>query len=202
MSKRLRVPATRSVLLQLRKHRKVLSNAAELLERKRRVLAKEALILLPQWRELRQEAYSRLGDAYASYSITRMRSTAKELHQIVGGIEPIVSFELQREVLAGVPIYQVTTKVAPLRPYFGLLGSTAELDRSVRSLGNAAERLVQLAAIESSLRSLAAALRKTSRQVRVLRDRAIPVHDATIREIEDILDEQERTYLFQLKRIR
>lgn len=202
MPERLKVPPTRSVLIQLRRRRETLLAAADLLERKRRVLAQKTLELLPRWEELQRQAHRELAGAYRSLRVTRMRSTSGELRQITRRIPPMISGQLQRQVMAGVPTYQISTERQPLRPRFGLLGNPAELDHTITSLRDAAERLAHLAAIGATLRSLAQSLQKTNRQVRVLSDHMIPLHEVTIREIEDILDEQERAYLFQLKRIR
>lgn len=202
MAERLRVPATRSVLLRLRKNRRTLLGAVDLLERKRRVLAQRAFELLPEWQRRHHEAFAALTAAYDSFSRTRMRSTVDELRQIVAGMSPMVSVRIRTQPLAGVPTYQVVAETAPLRPRFGLLGSTAELDRTIVSMRDAAGLLARLAEAEATLRSLSRALEKTSRQVRILRDRVIPLHEATIRQIEDSLDEHERSYLFQIKRIR
>ena len=202
MTQRLRVPPTRSVLIRLRKHRQTLLGAAELLERKRRILAQKTFELLPQWEQLQREAYGQLAGGYRSFTVTRMRSTAEELRQIIGGMPPMISVRLGHQAMAGVRTYQVSTKPEPLRPRFGLLGSTAELDRTIIALRDATDLLARLAGVQATLRSLAQSLQKTNRQVRVLNDRVIPMHEATIRDIEDILDEQERAYLFQIKRIR
>lgn len=202
MSGRLRVPPTRSMLLQLRRRRLGLLNAADLLERKRQILAQKAFELLPVWQELHSQTHGQLSAAYRSFVVTRMRSTREELRSVIGGIRPLVTAQLRRLPLSGVPTFQITTTLEPLRPRFGLLGSTAELDRSIVLLQRATEMLARLAAVESSLRLLARGLIKTNRQVRILRDRLIPLYESTIRFIEDTLEEQERDYLFQLKRIR
>jgi V/A-type H+-transporting ATPase subunit D len=198
----LRVPATRSVLLRLRRHHRVLAQAAELLEHKRRILAQKAFELLPRWEELHAQAHARLAAAFRSFTVTRMRGTAAELRQIVGGMPPLLTIEVRREVLSGVPTFQVSTAAVPLRPRFGLLGSTAELENTIGLLRDATAELARLAALRTTLRSLAHALRKTARQVHILRDRLLPTYQATIRSIEDTLDEQERDYLFQLKHVR
>ena len=80
--------------------------------------------------------------------------------------------------------------------------TAAELDRTIVLLRDATESLARLAAVAATLRSLVRSLRKTNRQVRTLSDRLIPLYEATIRSIAESLDEQERSYLFQLKRLR
>ncbi len=202
MPDRLRVPPTRSVLLSLRRRRETLVGAAELLERKRRVLAQKAFELLPQWEKLHGQAYSQLEDAYGSFTITDLRSTASERRHVVGGMEPMISIDIHRRAIAGVRTVEVIPETIPLRPRFGLLGSTAELDRTIVALRDATAGLARLAGVQATLHSLTRALSKTNRQVRMLRDRLIPLYDATIHNIEETLDEQERGYLFQLKRIR
>jgi V/A-type H+-transporting ATPase subunit D len=151
---RLRVPPTRSALLKLRKRRAVLTAAAGLLERKRRVLAQEALELLPRWERLRRQADSELERACRSFVVTRMGSTAADLRQLVGGMSPLVSAGVTRRSLAGVPLFAARPHALPLRPRFGLLGSTAELDRTIALLVEATRLLVELAACETSLRIL------------------------------------------------
>jgi V/A-type H+-transporting ATPase subunit D len=198
----LRVPPTRSALLGLQRRRATLQVACALLERKRQVLAQKVVELLPRWEKLRQQTYPQLAAAYRSFAVTRMRSTAEELRQLAGGVSPLLRAELLRQVLSGVPTFTASAEAEPLRPRFGLLGSTAELDRTIVLLRDAAAALARLAALEATLRSLARTLEKTNRQVRTLRDRLLPHYDATIRHIVDTLEEQERSYLFQLKRLR
>lgn len=198
----LRVAPTRLTLLRLQRRHKTLVSAEALLERKRQVLGQRLAELVPRWRAHRAEAYRMLAAAYQSFGLTRMRSTSSELHQLVGGMAAMVTVAWRRRVVSGVPTFEAAGEAAPLRPRFGLLGTTAELDRTIALLRDATASLAELAALEASLRSLAEALEKTNRQVRTLRDWLIPVHDATIRWIADTLEEQERGYLFQLKRLK
>lgn len=188
--------------MSLRRRRETLFGAAELLERKRRVLAQKTFALLSKWEQLHDHAYTQLGDAYRSFTITDLRSTASERRHAVGGMEPMISLSVERHAIAGVRTFEVIPDVKPLRPRFGLLGSTAELDRTIVALRDATAALARLAGMQATLRALSRALSKTNRQVRMLRDRLIPLYDATIHNIEETLDEQERGYLFQLKRIR
>jgi V/A-type H+-transporting ATPase subunit D len=198
----LRVPPTRSALLQLQRRRGTLLSACDLLERKRQVLAQKVVELLPQWEELRRQAYPQLAEAFRSFAVTRLRCTAGELRQLVDGMPPLLAVELRGQPLSGVPTFTLTAEPVPLRPRFGLLGSTAELDRTIELLRDATATLARFAALQATVRSLAWALNKTNRQVRTLRDRLLPLYDATIRFITETLEEQERNYLFQLKRIR
>jgi V/A-type H+-transporting ATPase subunit D len=198
----LHVPPTRSSLLRLRLQRVTLLGACALLERKRQILAQKAMELFPRWEELRTLAYPTLSQAYQSFAVTRMRSTAAQLRQLVGAMAPLATIQVQSQMLSGVPIFRVEAQPEPLRPRFGLLGSTAELDRSILLMRDAVVAMARLAEVESTLRSLALSLHKVNRQVRTLRDNLLPRYDATIRWITDMLEEQERNYLFQLKRIR
>jgi H(+)-transporting ATP synthase subunit D len=197
----LRLAPTRLTLLRLQRRHKTLVSADALLERKRQVLGQMLAALMPRWRARRAEAYGMLATAYQSFGLTRMRSSGSELRQVVGGMAPMVTVAWRRRIISGVSTFEAACEAAPLRPRFGLLGTTAELDRTVALLRDAIASLAELAALETSLRSLAGALEKTNRQVRTLRDWLIPVHEATIRWIADTLEEQERGYLFQLKRL-
>lgn len=202
MSSHLRVPPTRLALLRLRRRHRTLVGACELLERKRRVLAQRLTELAPRWHVQRTQAYEALGAAYRSFGSTRMRSTASELRQVVGGTPALVTVAWRQRVVSGVRAFEEACEVATVRPRFGLLGTTAELDRTIALFSDVVSALAALAAIETTARSLVGALEKTNRQVRTLRDRLIPAHETTIRWITETLDEQERGYLFQIKRLR
>lgn len=202
MSAHLPVPPTRLALLRLRRRHRTLVGACELLERKRRVLAQRLTELAPRWHAQRTQAYEALGAAYRSFGFTRMHSTASELRQVVGGMPALVTVAWRQRVVSGVRAFEEACEVAPVRPRFGLLGTTAELDRTIALFSDAVSALAALAAIEATVRSLVGALEKTNRQVRTLRDRLIPRHEATIRWITETLDELERGYLFQIKRLR
>jgi len=201
MSAPMRVPPTRLALLRLRRRHRTLVGACELLERKRRVLAQRLSELAPRWHLQRTQAYEVLGAAYRSFGSTRMRSTASELRQVVGGMPALVTVAWRQRVVSGVRAFEEACEVAPIRPRFGLLGTTAELDRTIALFSDVVSALAALAAIETTARSLVGALEKTNRQVRTLRDRLIPAHETTIRWITETLDEQERGYLFQIKRL-
>jgi V/A-type H+-transporting ATPase subunit D len=164
-------------------------------------LAQKALELVPFWEAVHQQAFSLLAQAYQSFAATRMRSNWADLRSLVGGMPTMLTVRVQRRVLSGVSTFQVDTQPTAMRPRFGLLGSSAELDRTIMLLRDAADALARLAGLNATLRSLARVLRKTIRQVRVLRDRLIPTYRATIQSTQETLDEQERDYLFQLKRI-
>lgn len=201
MTGRLGVPPTRTVLLRLKRRRQMLTGAVDLLERKQRVLAQKIYEMLPVWEEEHRTGYARLLAAYDSFVLTDLRSTAAERRYVVGGMEALVSVRTERSVIAGVAAIDAAAEVVALRPRFGFLGSTSELDRTMVSLRDATAGLVRLAGLQATLQQLARALGKTNRQVGMLRNRVIPLHDAAIRNVEEVLDEQERSYLFQLKRL-
>jgi V/A-type H+-transporting ATPase subunit D len=62
--------------------------------------------------------------------------------------------------------------------------------------------LIELAELEISFQRLAVELRKTQKRVNALQNLLIPQYQATLRYMEDGLDEREREALFQLKRVR
>ena len=88
MARRLRVPPTKSKLLELRRHVAFLEAGYELLERKRELLTRLVYERLDQYRELRSKTRATLEDAYRWLGVTHLRTGSRALEQIVLGLPP------------------------------------------------------------------------------------------------------------------
>ncbi|MGA8204802.1 MAG: V-type ATP synthase subunit D [Woeseiaceae bacterium] len=201
MARRLRVPPTKSKLLELRRHVAFLEAGYELLERKRELLTRLVYERLDQYRELRAKTRTTLEDAYRWLGVTHLRTGSRALEQIVLGLPPALEVDILPRSSLGVEYPSVTAKALQVAPV-SLMWADMTLDETRRRLVTLALVLAQLGQAEMALRRLLAEQRKTQKRVNALRYNVIPRYRATLHFIASVLEEEERNTQFQIKVLR
>lgn len=201
MRSRLKVRATKSTLLSLRRQAVALQHGHDLLERKRELLTRLVHQRLQKYRELRLTVKGALQGAYHWLSVAHMRMGSTQLRQAVLGLPPAVSVYILPRSSIGVEYPTVVVKSVPLQPV-GLMWTDASFDEARQRMTDIAVLLAQLGEAETALWRLLTEQRKTQKRVNALRYNVIPRYQTTIRHIESALSEEERDTLFQLKVMR
>ncbi len=198
MARLLKVPPTKSTLLELRRQLTFLEAGYELLERKRELLTRLVYERLAQYREIRKDARVVLQDAYRWLGVTHLRMGSRMLEQVGLGLPPALSVRVLPRSSLGVEYPAVTTQELPLGPV-SLLWTDMTFDQTRLRMVKLAHVLANLGEAETALRRLLAEQRKTQKRVNALRYNVIPRYRATLRFITAALDEEERNTLFQIK---
>lgn len=198
MTQRVRVPPTKSALLNLKRQVTFLQQGHDLLERKRELLTRLVHEHLIHYRQLRRQARAALNGAYSWLSITHMRMSSRQLRQAALGVNQSLSVKILPRSNLGVEYPSVTAKRLPLQP-IGLLWTDASLDETRAKLAELVVVLARLGEAETSLRRMLAEQRKTQKRVNALKYNVIPRYQTTIRYIQSVLEEEERNTLFQIK---
>ena len=198
---RINVPPTKNTLLSLKRQVKFLEDGHSLLERKRELLTRLVFQRIGEYRAQRAQAESALKDAYHWLGISFMRMGSRALHQAALGIEPSIKIDIIPKHSLGVEYPAIRAERLPLRPV-GLLGTDASLDETRRSRTEAALQLARLGEAEMALGRLMAEQRKAQKRVNALKYNIIPRYRETIHYIESVLEEEERSVLYQIKLLR
>jgi V/A-type H+-transporting ATPase subunit D len=201
MAKRLKIPPTKSALLGLRRQVDFLDQGHRLLERKKELLTRLVYQRLNQYRSLRGEARRALSGAYRWLGVTTLRMNTHDLRQVALGLEPAITVEIIPRRSLGVEYPSVTAEVLPLQPV-GLMNTDPSLDETRARLAQAAVLLARLGESETALWRLLEEQRKTQKRVNALKYNIIPRYRETIRYIQSVLEEEERSTLFVIKRLR
>ena len=201
MTQRLKIPPTKSALLALRRQVNFLQQGYALLERKRELLTRLVSEQLRHYRTLRVEARRSLEEAYRWLGVTHMRMGSRQLHQAALGLGPALQVTILPRSSLGVEYPAVTAELLPLQP-MGLMWTDASFDETRRRLAQLAMVLANLGEAETALRRMLAEQRKTQKRVNALKYNVIPRYQATIRFIQNSLEEEERNTLFQIKVLR
>lgn len=201
MAKRLKIPPTKSALLGLRRQVDFLDQGHRLLERKKELLTRLVYQRLNQYRSLRGEARRALLEAYRWLGVTTLRMNTHDLRQVALGLEPAITVEIIPRRSLGVEYPSVTAEQLPLQPV-GLMNTDPSLDETRARLAQAAVLLARLGESETALWRLLEEQRKTQKRVNALKYNIIPRYRETIRYIQSVLEEEERSTLFVIKRLR
>ena len=201
MAKRLKIPPTKSALLGLRRQVDFLEQGHRLLERKKELLTRLVYQRLGQYRSLRGEARRALSAAYRWLGVTTLRMNTHDLRQVALGLEPAITVEIIPRRSLGVEYPSVTAEELPLQPV-GLMNTDPSLDETRARLAQAAVLLARLGEAETALWRLLEEQRKTQKRVNALKYNIIPRYRETIRYIQSVLEEEERSTLFVIKRLR
>jgi V/A-type H+-transporting ATPase subunit D len=198
MARRLQLPPTRSTLLEVRRQLNFLEQGYRLLDRKRELLTRLMYDRLGSYRELRKQVDSQLRDAYKWLAITQMRMGSRQLHQAGVGLSASMQVHILPRSSLGVQYPSVTVRRLALQPV-SLLWSDSSFDEARLRMAELALSLAKLGESEMALRRVMQEQRKTQKRVNALRYNVIPSYRETIRNIENVLEEEERNALFQNK---
>jgi V/A-type H+-transporting ATPase subunit D len=202
MSKlRLRVPPTKSALLNLRKQVRFLRDGHALLERKRELLTRLVYEHIGEYQRLRSEAMARLKEAYHWLGIAQLRMGSRAIRQATLGAAASLEVQVLPRSSLGVQYPSVKSEVLPPTP-MGLLGTDPSFDEARRAFAEASAKLAHLAEVEMTLYRLISEQRKAQKRVNALKYNIIPGYEEAIHRIGDALEEEERATLFQIKRLR
>ena len=201
MKDRLKIPPTKSALLNLRRQTTFLVQGHAMLERKRELLTRLVYERLDQYRRLRTEVHAALQDAYRWLALAQMRMGSQMLRQSAIGLKPALQLSILPRSSIGVEYPAVSVEAVPLQPV-GLMWTDASFDQARGKLARAALLLARLGEAETALWRLLAEQRKTQKRVNALKYNVIPRYRATIHYIQSALEEEERNTLFQIKVLR
>ncbi|MFK5987013.1 MAG: V-type ATP synthase subunit D [Pseudomonadota bacterium] len=194
----LKVPPTKSSLLDLKKQMLLLTQGYELLERKREILTRLVYERLTVYRQLRKQTSDALIISYRCLGVSQMRLGSKNLRQIALRLKPALKIKILPRSNMGVEYPSIQLSKLPLEPV-GLLISDASLDETRSYLIDATSLCAQLGEAEISLLRMLKEQRKTQKRVNALKYNVIPRYKDTISFIQSTLEEEERNSLFQLK---
>jgi V/A-type H+-transporting ATPase subunit D len=124
-------------------------------------------------------------DALARLSLGAAPGPQVKIHErsVMGVIVPIIEAPPERQ----------------WRPTSGLAGASVAADRASELFLEVADKLFEVAEIETAIYRLAVETRKTLRRERALENLLIPQYAATVKFIQENLEEREREGFYQMK---
>lgn len=196
----LKATPTKNNLLRLRKQLKFLHNGHSLLERKRELLTRLVYERIADYRTRKAEAEAQLEKAYHWLAITQLRMGGRTIHQATLGSAPGIEVQILPRRALGIQYPSIQARLLPPKP-LGLLGIDPSFDEARKSFAKATLTLARLAEAEMALFRLISEQRKARKRVNALKYNIIPSYQKAIVRIGELLEEEERSAIFAIKRL-
>ena len=199
---RMSVNPNRMELSRLKKRLFVAKRGHKLLRDKQDALIKAFLERAREGKALREELEEELAACYKSFLLARAQTLPAMLEQalMISGAKCDLRVDYQNVMSVMVPVYSVDQHGSPHN--YGLATSSGSLDLALERFAKLIPKLIELAAKEKAIRLMAYEIEKTRRRVNALEHVLIPDFIDTIRYITMKLDEQERSTLSRLMKIK
>lgn len=199
---RLNVNPNRMELSRLKKRRTVAVRGHKMLKDKQDALIKAFLERARQGKELREQVEAELADCYGYFVLARAQTLPQMLEQalMIPGSKCSLEVFWQNVMSVFVPSYEVQQEGKPVN--YGFVSTPGILDLALDRFSGLIARLLELAAKEKAIHMMADEIQRTRRRVNALEYVMIPNFTETIRYISMKLEEQERSTLSRLMKIK
>lgn len=201
---RLNVNPTRMELRRLKARLKTAVRGHKLLKDKSDEMIRQFMVYARKNKQLRMETEAALSDALKGFMLARAVSDDQVIEEAVAMPASFVEAEVSTKSVMSVEVPSIKIKERKAQDMFPYSFSsvTAELDDSIVTLNGVAAKMVELAEVEKTCNMLADEIEKNRRRVNALEYVMIPELEETIKYISMKLEEQERSNVVRLMKVK
>ena len=204
---RLNVNPTRMELTKLKKRLATSTRGHKLLKDKQDELMRRFIDLVKYNNVLRKEVEEMLGGAFKDFVMARAVMSSEFLEEAIAYPKESISLEVavKNIMSVNVPVMEFKRSMeddaGSIYPY-GFGNTSTELDGAIEKLYSILPKLLELAEVEKSCQLMADEIEKTRRRVNALEYMTIPNLQETIKFIKMKLDENERSAITRLMKVK
>lgn len=205
---RLNVNPTRMEMTRLKARLKTSTRGHKLLKDKQDELMRRFIGMIKENKRLRESVEGQLSDAFADVLVARAFSSSERIDEALAIPKGSINVEVSTRNLMSVNVPQmefvrknVSEDTEDIFPY-GFLGTTSQLDDSIMKLNDILPKLLELAEIEKACQLMADEIESTRRRVNALEYMTIPQLEETIAYIRMKLEENERSSITRLMKVK
>ena len=200
------VNPTRMELTNLKRKLVTARRGHKLLKDKRDELMRRFLDMVRENKQLRAEVEAAILEANKHISVARsvMQGAALDVALMLPKQELSLDVTSKNVMSVNIPVFNVTKRTSDDNDVYsyGFGFTSGDLDDAVKSLGEVFQKMVRLAEIEKSCQMMSAEIEKTRRRVNALEHVLIPQYMDTIKFITMKLDENERSTITRLMKVK
>jgi V/A-type H+/Na+-transporting ATPase subunit D len=197
---RLPISANKSNLLRLKEELVFARDGLELLDEKKEALMAHISSLASKAERVRAKMHHALTEAYGHLRAALMGQGRLACERAALATSIGAEVEIREKGFMGVALPVVRLNLPSFLPRYGFQGTGMAMDLLAGTIHQNLEVIAELAEIEAGLFRLITEIKKTIKRINALENIYIPLYGATIKHIEESLEEKEREFLFQLKR--
>ena len=201
---RLNVNPTRMELRRLKARLKTAVRGHKLLKDKSDEMIRQFMVYARKNKQLRMETEAALSDALKGFMLARAVSDDQVIEEAVAMPASFVEAEVSTKSVMSVEVPSIKIKERKAQDMFPYSFSsvTAELDDSIVTLNGVVAKMVELAEVEKTCNMIADEIEKNRRRVNALEYVMIPELEETIKYISMKLEEQERSNVVRLMKVK
>jgi len=194
---------TRIELIRLKRKLKIAQAGHKLLKDKRDGLMREFMAIIRQARDLREKVEQELALAFQNFVFASSQISKRQLEQALIWPNLEIALEVKTKNIMSVEIPEFDYKIIG-KDYkcYSSYSVPKNLDKSLESFQKTLPDLIKLAEIEHSARLLSSEIEKTRRRVNALEYVFIPEMEKDIKYINAKLNEQEKSALIALMKLK
>ncbi|MQL55166.1 V-type ATP synthase subunit D [Acidianus ambivalens] len=195
-----KVLPTKLNLIRFKNELKLVSTIKRLLESKREVLLIYLRTYAAEYEKLYNEVNEALKKTYNSYMQAVVDEGITTIEKIADSQSHSLSVSSSLRVIFGVkiPVIQLNESSIPEKP-FSEVETSPYLSEAYDEMREALVKVVQLVELESTIRSLAAELRRTQRLINAIDTSILPFYRGSVKYIKSVLDDKAREEFVRLK---
>jgi len=204
---RLNVNPTRMELTNLKKRLTTATRGHKLLKDKQDELMRRFIELVKYNNQLRKSVEEQLGASFKEFVMARALMSSELLEEAIAYPKEHISVSINTKNIMSVNVPEMQFKrqleddEGSIYPY-GFANTSAELDGAIEKLYGILPKLLELAEVEKSCQLMADEIEKTRRRVNALEYMTIPQLQETTRYIRMKLEENERSALTRLMKVK
>ncbi|MDD2446477.1 MAG: V-type ATP synthase subunit D [Tissierellia bacterium] len=204
---KLNVNPTRMELSTLKIRLVTAKRGHKLLKDKQDELMRRFIELIKKNKQLRVDVEKELGDSFKEFLQASAVMSPEMMEEAVAIPKEEITLDVKKKNImsVNVPIMTFKRKLeddqGSIYPY-GLAQTSSELDDAISKLYNIMPKLLELAQVEKACQLMADEIEGTRRRVNALEYRTIPDLEETIRFIRMKLDENERSTITRLMKVK
>ena len=203
---KLNVNPTRMELTRLKKQLTTASRGHKLLKDKQDELMRRFILLVKKNNVMRAEVEEELQQAMKNFSVADALLNDKYIEELLAVPKERVTLDvIEKDVMSvKVPImnFQHEKDLADGPLEYGFLNSNDELDQSIKKFTKVLPKLLELTEIEKTCQLMAKEIEKTRRRVNALEYMTIPQLEETIYFIKMKLEENERSEVTRMIKVK
>lgn len=203
---RLNVKPTRLELANLKDRLNLSTRGHKLLKDKQDELMRQFIILIKENNELRDQVEKELTEAMKEFVIAKSLINESFIEELFVGSETSVELNMHEKNIMSVMVPQMDFTVEEVERssdvQYGYLNSSSELDEAIERIEAILPQLLKLSEIEKTCQLMADEIEKTRRRVNALEYRMIPQLQETIRYIQMKLEENERSSIVRMMKVK
>ena len=203
---RLNVKPTRMELASLKERLELSTRGHKLLKDKQDELMRRFIILIKKNNNLRDEVEAELIESMKEFVVAKSLINESFIEELFVGTETNVELSIQEKNVMSVIVPEMNFNVKEAEVssdvQYGYLNSSSEMDDAIERIEDVLPKLLELSEIEKTCQLMADEIEKTRRRVNALEYRMIPQLQETIRYIQMKLEENERSAIVRMMKVK